>query len=89
MTMTWEEFCRSKKIDPKLFLEQDAARYHELKVIFEQVHPKSFTEQKKFLINDLRRRYLLKEEAKTEATVKTAKPGVKIPPRVKKDDPAG
>jgi len=30
-----------------------------LKSVFEQLHPSSFTEQKRFLINDLRRQYLL------------------------------
>jgi len=41
-----------------------------LKDIFEQVHPNSFTEQKKFLINDIRRRFLLQElpEKKSEET---------------------
>lgn len=83
--MTWEEYCISKKIDAKAFQQSDSQRYQELKTIFEQVHPNSFTEQKKFLINDLRRKYHLKEEIKAEAPKTSAKPVVKIPPRIKKD----
>ena len=50
----------------------------ELKAIFDQVHPNSFTEQKKFLINDLRRKYHLKEEEQ-KVEVKKAAPAIKIP----------
>ncbi|MBO9699606.1 MAG: hypothetical protein J7604_05305 [Sporocytophaga sp.] len=69
--MTWEEYCISKKIDSKVFKEKEPSKWQELKDIFEQVHPNSFTEQKKFLINDIRRRFLLHEvqEKKTEETV--------------------
>lgn len=68
--MTWEEYCISKKIDSKAFKENDPLKWLELKDIFEQVHPNSFTEQKKFLINDIRRRFLLQElpEKKSEET---------------------
>ncbi len=59
--MTWEEYCISKKIDSKAFKENDPLKWQELKDIFEQVHPNSFTEQKKFLINDIRRRFLFQE----------------------------
>jgi hypothetical protein len=58
--MTWEEYCSSKNIDSEAFRLAEEEKWSELKNIFEQVHPKSFTEQKKFLINDLRRKYLLK-----------------------------
>ena len=69
-----------------LFLQSDPERFREWKTIFEQVHPDSFTEQKKFLINPIRKRYLLvavEGETKTEEAVKP-KPVVKIPP-IKKD----
>ncbi|HEX8548027.1 MAG TPA: hypothetical protein VF691_13785 [Cytophagaceae bacterium] len=58
--MTWEEYCAKKNIDSNAFLQAEPDRWKELKDIFEQVHPLSFTEQKKFLINDLRIKYLLK-----------------------------
>ena len=56
--MTWEEYCISKKIDSEKFKAAWSEKWRELKTIFEQVHPDSFTEQKKFIINDLRRRFL-------------------------------
>ena len=58
--MTWEEYCIKKKINQALLKEQDPALWQKLKNQFEQMHPESFTTSKKFIINDLRRRYLLK-----------------------------
>ncbi len=55
--MTWEEYCLKKKINSELFKQAEPQRWAELKNIFEQVHPNSFTEQKKFIINDIRRMY--------------------------------
>lgn len=78
--MTWEEYCIKKKIDSKAFKAAEENRWQELKGLFEQVHPNSFTEQKKFIINDLRRKYLLvniEEQEKSKPPV--AKPIVKIP----------
>jgi hypothetical protein len=55
--MIFEEYLSSKKINHETFLWAETERYNELKKIFNQVHPDSFTMQKKFLINDLRRKY--------------------------------
>lgn len=57
--MTWEEYCIKKKINSEAFKQAEPQRWAELKNILEQVHPNSFTEQKKFLINDIRRKYKL------------------------------
>jgi hypothetical protein len=57
--MTWEEYCIKKKINSEAFRQAEPQRWTELKSILEQVHPNSFTEQKKFIINDLRRKYKL------------------------------
>lgn len=81
--LSFEEYCKKKKIDPDLFMKAEPTRFHEWKHIFEQVHPDSFTEQKKFLINPTRKQYLLieKEEEKNSAsTPSSSKPAVKIPP---------
>jgi|GEM_PF-162421 len=59
--MAFEEYLISKKIDSAAFRQQESGRWEAYKDIFEQVHPESFTTQKKFMINDLRRQYLLKE----------------------------
>ena len=55
--MIFEEYLSAKKINQETFLWADPDKYLELKKIFNQVHPDSFTMQKKFLINDLRRKY--------------------------------
>jgi hypothetical protein len=57
--MTLEDYLSDKKIDPALFRAAEPARWEEFQASFEGVHPDSFTAQKKFLLNDLRRRYLL------------------------------
>ncbi|MCU0429681.1 MAG: hypothetical protein MUF42_06880 [Cytophagaceae bacterium] len=57
--MSWDEYCNSKKINASGFKQAEPEKFEELKVLFEQVHPASFTEQKKFLINMIRRKYPL------------------------------
>jgi len=79
--LSFEAYCKSKKIDPDLFFKAEPQRYQEWKSIFEQVHPDSFTEQKKFLINPTRIQYLLVEQSQEKSTATIApKPVVKIPP---------
>ena len=56
--MNFEEYCTSKKIDTRTFKTNE--RYTELKTLFEMVSPNSFTQQKLFIINDIRRQYPLK-----------------------------
>ncbi|RAJ92616.1 hypothetical protein LX87_04946 [Larkinella arboricola] len=56
--MTFEEYLVSKKIDKQQFEQQEPGRYASWKAEFEQLHPESFTTQKKFLINEVRRKYL-------------------------------
>ncbi len=51
--MVFEEYLSAKKINHETFLWADPKMYLELKKIFNQVHPDSFTMQKKFLINEL------------------------------------
>ena len=57
--MEFEEFLRSKKIDPLSFKAGDRQRFDEFNRLFSQVHPNSFVQQKLFLINKIRRKYLL------------------------------
>jgi hypothetical protein len=84
--MTWEEYCIKKKIDSQAFKEYEPEKWEELRNIFEQVHPNSFTEQKKFLINGIRRKYNLKEEVKNEDIKKPLPPIIKIPSKIKKEE---
>jgi hypothetical protein len=57
--MRFEAYLSEKKIDSTAFRTQEPEKWEAFRQLFEQVHPNSFTAQKKFLINDLRRRYLL------------------------------
>ena len=59
--LEFKEYLHSKKIDSDAFLKVESTQYDYLKKYFDQVSPTSFTAQKLFLINDLRRKYLYKE----------------------------
>jgi len=59
--MEFEEYLKIKKIDAVSFKEAESLRFEEWKNLFKTLHPDSFTAQKKFLINETRRRYLLNE----------------------------
>jgi len=59
--MTFTDYLNSKKIDEAQFRQHEPTRYAEWKSEFEQLHPESFTTQKKFLLNETRRKYLLRE----------------------------
>ena len=59
--MTFEEYLVSKKIDAKLFAHKEKKLWATWKHEFEQMHPNSFTAQKLYLINPIRRLYPLKE----------------------------
>jgi len=58
--MNFEGFLLSKKIDSTLFRAGDMDLWINLKILFDQIHEESFVQQKKFIINPLRRKYLLK-----------------------------
>ncbi|WP_461137560.1 hypothetical protein [Spirosoma pomorum] len=58
--MSFEEYLTQKKINADQFKQAEPDRYSQWEREFEQVHPESFTVQKKFLINDTRRKYLVR-----------------------------
>ncbi|MDJ1502374.1 hypothetical protein [Xanthocytophaga agilis] len=84
--ISFEEYLTGKKIDSAAFQNKETKRWEEYKTIFEQVHPESFTTQKKFVINDLRRQYHLKELTIQTDTATEKKSGTKpvIKPAVSK-----
>ena len=45
--MIFEEYLSIKKINHETFLWSDPEHFNELKKVFNQVHPESFTMQKK------------------------------------------
>jgi len=78
--MEFATYLEEKKIDSKAFEKAEPEQWTEFERIFMQMHPKSFTAQKLFLINGIRRKYPLKvaegEEGK-EVKKKVAKPVMK------------
>ncbi|WP_169921776.1 hypothetical protein [Spirosoma rigui] len=58
--MNFEEYLAQKKIDSTQFRQLEQDRYEAWKREFDQMSPASFTVQKKFLLNDTRRKYLVR-----------------------------
>ncbi|GAA4437849.1 hypothetical protein GCM10023091_17610 [Ravibacter arvi] len=65
--MTFEEYLSGKKIDAEKFRQKQPDRYQEWATLFAEIHPDSFTMQKKFLINDIRRLFHLEGGMRGEA----------------------
>jgi hypothetical protein len=68
--VTFEEYLIGKKIDAVAFEQAEKDLVREWRHEFDQMHPNSFTAQKLFLINGIRRRFPLQlkvEEVKQEA----------------------
>jgi hypothetical protein len=55
--MEFQEYLKLKKISLIAFKKGDIDRFEEWETLFQTMHPESFTAQKKFLINEVRRRY--------------------------------
>ncbi|GAB4395712.1 MAG: hypothetical protein OHK0053_05830 [Microscillaceae bacterium] len=56
---SFEQYLNEKKISAQDFRVAEPEKYTHFKTLFEAVHPNSFTAQKKFLLNQLRRQYPL------------------------------
>ena len=82
--MTWKEYLITKKIDPDRFKSGENRLYREFDLLFSQMHPDSFTAQKLFLINKLRRKYKLEKVADKPVETKPKKVKPKMMPRIKK-----
>jgi hypothetical protein len=61
--VNFEAYLASKKIDSAAFQRAEPVLWGQWQIQFEQMHPNSFTVQKLNLINPIRRKYQLKEEA--------------------------
>lgn len=86
--MTFEQYLISKKIDSSLFKMHEKNLWESWEKEFEQVSPVSFTAQKLYLINPIRRRFPLPIEVKEskvalEVSV-TPEPKVEIAEQVQK-----
>jgi len=60
--MTFDEYLISKKIDRNQFQNSDSELFHSWENTFNQLHPLSFTEQNKFIVNKIRRKNPIKED---------------------------
>jgi hypothetical protein len=84
--MTFEEYLISKKIDSQAFRAAEPGLWNEWNKLFEAMSPASFTAQKLYLINPLRRKYLLKISEVAAAPKATApaasKPIMKPKPKI-------
>ena len=58
--MSFEDYLREKKIDTSAFKTNEPERWLEWNTIFVELSPASFTAQKLYLINPIRRKYPLK-----------------------------
>jgi hypothetical protein len=63
--MNFEEYLISKKIDQNLFQNYDSDLFMCWQATFNQIHPASFTEQNKFILNKIRRKYPIKVDLKS------------------------
>lgn len=55
--ISFEDYLKQKKINASAWQATNPTQWETFKTLFEQIHPDSFTAQKKFLINDLRKLY--------------------------------
>jgi hypothetical protein len=65
--VNFEAYLISKKIDSAAFQKAEPELWTDWQKEFEMLHPNSFTAQKLYLINPIRRKYQLKEAVVTEA----------------------
>ena len=79
--MTFDEYLINKKIDSAAFKAAEPSRWKEWQDLFGQLSEQSFTAQKLYLINPVRRKYQLKESPPTSvqaAPTAPPKPGKPI-----------
>lgn len=81
--MNFEEHLTSKKIDSKAFQQAEPQEWQAWKVIFDEISPASFTAQKLYRINPIRRKYKLTASV-TEASAAppAAKPKPVFKPKI-------
>ena len=81
--VNFEAYLISKKIDSEAFSKAEPGVWQLWKQEFEQMHPNSFTAQKLYLINPVRRKYPLKEQL-APAAVASEAPSVSATPSAPK-----
>ena len=79
--MLFDEYLKSKKIDPEAFQKNNPEIFSNWKILFEQMHPASFTSRFLFKINGMRRSFQLPAEV-IPATPAAVKPKPVIKPKI-------
>ncbi|MBL6446925.1 hypothetical protein JMN32_11435 [Fulvivirga sp. 29W222] len=80
--MDFQEYLHSKKIDSDAFKQAHSLQWHEWQSVFDQMHPKSFSSQKLFLINSLRHKFPYDPPKEVEERkVSSKKPVMPKPPK--------
>lgn len=82
--MEWETYLEQKKINAAAYRKGNPEQYEEFEKYFLQLSPNSFTSQKLFLINRIRRQYpLVQAEPEKPAAKPAARPLFKPKPKTK------
>ncbi len=82
--MTFEEYLISKKIDSAAFRAAEPDRWNEWNNLFPDLSTASFTSQKLFLINPIRRKYQLKDSPPEQKQAPEVPPVVTNPAEANK-----
>lgn len=85
--MSFEEYLVSKKIDSKAFYANEQSRWEEWDKLFAQMSAESFTAQKLYLINPIRRKYQLHQTPPVAETPVPPTPVSTDPPKPKVNKP--
>lgn len=81
--MNFEDYLISKRIDSQAFRAAEPDLWQEWNSLFDQMSPASFTSQKLYLINPVRRKYLLKAvEHPTKVESPASKPDMRPKPKM-------
>jgi hypothetical protein len=79
----FNSYLNDKKIDAQAFRQAEPKQWEGLKKLYEQVSPSSFTAQKLFLINPIRRKFPLKKVEELKAAEAPSLPKVMMRPKPK------
>jgi hypothetical protein len=77
--MKFRDYLIDKKIDPAAFAKSEPEQFSEFSRSFGQMHPNSFTMQKLFLINSIRRAYPLPADQWVKAEKRPEKAPAPMP----------
>lgn len=82
--MNFEEYLASKKIDSASFKKAEPERWNEWNHLLDEMSPASFTAQKLYLINPIRRKYKLTiaEPVTPKPAASVARPVMKPKPKI-------